>query len=241
MEGQEATAATTPAPAATAEDRGQRLRPVRLPDRVEAALHEEEWTDRVPPSEDLGDQSSSRLLAATLGIERNPGSRGKSADSGVGDPQDRKLTSEFLEIAVGGDKCGSLLHGESGRQAIYVGDLVKCLKLSRLNRVSQIDSDNANWKLREIVQSLSRGLFSMPLPGEIENLSPVRDRHQQRSSQPVSFPYQLLDTTGSWPGSQEAEHRAGIEDVGPVHRPSLSGLSRSGVRVPDPPPANAGL
>src|ERR1700691_5395147 len=97
------------------------------------------------------------------------------------------MASELLEVAVGSDKRGLVQGSQGGGKAVYVGDFVHCLQFSCFENLGNINGNYADRKLQKIGQRLLSRFLTVPLPGDVENLSQVHRRNQQRRIRP-GFP-----------------------------------------------------
>src|SRR6266404_3190102 len=97
------------------------------------------------------------------------------------------MASELLEIAVGSDQSGLTQSSKCGGKAVYVWDFVYRLQFPRFENLRNINQNDSDGKVQKISQGLPGGFLTVPLPGDIEDLSPVDRRNQQwrsRSSVP---------------------------------------------------------
>jgi hypothetical protein len=93
----------------------------------------------------------------------------------TGDPQDRKVGSELLEVTVGGHQDGPVQDSQGGCDAVDIGNFVECLEFTSLKRLQKIDSDDLERKARQIRNRLSRLLLTTALPQQVENFSPIKE------------------------------------------------------------------
>jgi len=89
------------------------------------------------------------------------------------------MASKLLEIAIGSDERGLIESSQGGGEAIYVWDFVHRFQFSCLENLGNVNGNDSDGKLQEISQRLPGRFLAMPLPGDIENFSPVDRRNQQ--------------------------------------------------------------
>jgi hypothetical protein len=74
-----------------------------------------------------------------------------------------------------------LQHGQSGRHAIHIGDLVDRFEFASFHSLSNVNGDDLKREARQACRGPSRRFFATPLPQQVEDLALIQNRDEYRT------------------------------------------------------------